>query len=61
MSVAKEPLARNKPRPVSPYYSDLSLRMQAQFNDSLKGTVSPEQAAKTLQSQIAQIIKKSNA
>ncbi len=61
MGVAKEPLARNKPRPVSPYYSDLSLKLQAQFNNSLKGTVSPEQAAKTLQGQISQIIKKASA
>jgi multiple sugar transport system substrate-binding protein len=61
MGVAKEPLARNKPRPVSPYYSDLSLKMQAQFNSSLKGTVSPEQAAKTLKGQIELIIKQSAA
>ena len=61
MGVAKEPLARNKPRPVTPYYSDLSLKMQAEFNSSLKGTVSPEQAAKTLKGQIEQIIKQSAA
>ena len=44
-------------RPVSPYYSDMSLEMQEQFNSSLKGEVSPEKAVKTLQSSLERIIK----
>ncbi len=43
-------------RPVSPYYSDMSLEMQDQFNASLKGDVSPEKAVKTLQSNLERII-----
>src|SRR5215210_7294685 len=44
------------PRPVSPYYSDMSLEMNEQFNASLKGDVSPEQAVKTLQEDLERII-----
>jgi multiple sugar transport system substrate-binding protein len=44
------------PRPVSPYYSDMSLEMQEQFNASLKGDISPEQAVKTLQADLERII-----
>jgi multiple sugar transport system substrate-binding protein len=43
-------------RPVSPYYSDMSLEMQEQFNRSLKGEVSPEDAVKTLQTNLERII-----
>jgi multiple sugar transport system substrate-binding protein len=44
------------PRPVSPYYSDMSLEMQEQFNASLKGEVSPEEAVATLQKDLERII-----
>ena len=47
--LAKDIIPNTKPRPVSPYYSDMSLKMQEQFNSSLNGDVSPQQAAKTLQ------------
>ena len=43
------------PRPVSPVYSDMSLEMAEQFNASLKGDVSPEEAASTLQEQLQNI------
>ena len=43
-------------RPVSPYYSDMSLEMQEQFNASLKGDISPEEAVKTLQEDLERII-----
>ena len=43
-------------RPVSPYYSDMSLEMQEQFNSTLKGDISPEQAVKSLQKSLEQII-----
>jgi multiple sugar transport system substrate-binding protein len=52
----RRPPFPHKPRPVSPYYSDMSLEMAEQFNASLKGDVSPEQAVKTLQSQLQQIV-----
>jgi multiple sugar transport system substrate-binding protein len=44
------------PRPVSPYYSDMSLEMNEQFNACLKGDISPEQAVKTLQDDLERII-----
>jgi len=57
--LAEEALQHTKPRPVSPYYSDMSLEMAEQFNAALKGEVSPEEAAQTLQTQLESIIEKS--
>jgi multiple sugar transport system substrate-binding protein len=54
--LGKEAIQSTKPRPVSPYYSDMSLQLAEQFNKSLKGEVSPEQAVKTLQEQLTSII-----
>jgi multiple sugar transport system substrate-binding protein len=51
-----EALQNSEPRPVSPYYSDMSLQMAEQFNQTLKGTVSPEQAVRTLQQELSGII-----
>ena len=45
-----------RPRPVSPYYSDMSLEMAEQFHASLNGEESPEQAARTLQTPLEQMI-----
>jgi multiple sugar transport system substrate-binding protein len=45
------------PRPVSPFYSDMSLEMAKQFNASLKGDVSPEEATQTLQEKLTEIIR----
>jgi trehalose/maltose transport system substrate-binding protein len=53
--LAKDIIPNTKPRPVSPYYSDMSLKMQEQFNSSLNGDVSPQQAAKTLQKELTSI------
>jgi multiple sugar transport system substrate-binding protein len=54
--LGKEAIQSTKSRPVSPYYSDMSLKMAEQFSASLKGDVSPEQAVQTLQSELQQII-----
>ncbi len=54
--LGKEALQNTKPRPVSPFYSDMSLKMAEQFNRALKGDVSPEQAVKTLQQELSSII-----
>jgi multiple sugar transport system substrate-binding protein len=56
VALAKEALRNSKPRPVSPYYSDMSLEMADQFHASLNGDVSPEQAARTLQEQLESLI-----
>jgi multiple sugar transport system substrate-binding protein len=55
--LAKVALQHTRPRPVSPYYSDMSLEMQEQFNASLTGDISPEEAAQTLQEQLENFIK----
>jgi multiple sugar transport system substrate-binding protein len=54
--LGKEAIQSTKSRPVSPYYSDMSLKMAEQFSASLKGDVSPEQAVQSLQSELQQII-----
>ena len=45
-----------RPRPLSPYYSDMSLVMAEQFNASIKGTKSPEEAARTLDQRLQEIV-----
>ena len=54
--LGQEALKNSRPRPVSPYYSDMSLKMAEQFNKNLKGDVSPEQAVKTLQDDLSAIV-----
>ena len=56
VALAKEALQHTLPRPVSPYYSDMSLEMQEQFNVSLKGDVPPGEAARALKSELESII-----
>ena len=54
--LGKEAIIENsRPRPVSPVYSDMSLKMAEQLNSSLKGSTSPEQAVKTLQTELQEI------
>ncbi len=57
VGLAREALQHTLPRPVSPYYSDMSLEMAEQFNLSLKGEVTPEQAVRNLQKQLEDFIK----
>jgi len=60
--LGKEAIIDNStPRPVSPYYSDMSLKLAEQFNAALKDEVSPEQAVKTLQSEQQQIVEEGQA
>ena len=54
--LAKVALQHTRPRPVSPYYSDMSLEMAEQFNASLSGEISPEEAARTLKEQLERFI-----
>ncbi len=56
IALGKEAILSTKPRPVSPYYSDMSLKMAEQFNASLKGEVSPKQAISTLQQELQNIV-----
>ncbi|HET6662138.1 MAG TPA: ABC transporter substrate-binding protein [Rubrobacter sp.] len=52
----EEALKNAKARPVSPYYSDMSLEMQEQFNGVVKGDISPEDAVASLQDSLTQIV-----
>ena len=52
----EESLRNARARPVSPYYSDMSLEMQEQFNLVVKGDATPEEAVKTLQAGLEQIV-----
>jgi len=56
VALAKEALQHTRPRPVSPYYSDMALEMAEQFNASLKGDATPEEAARTLKKELESII-----
>jgi multiple sugar transport system substrate-binding protein len=56
VSQGRPAIENTHPRPVSPYYSDMSLAMNEQFNACLKGDVSPEQAVKTLQGDLERIV-----
>jgi multiple sugar transport system substrate-binding protein len=56
VALAKEALQHTRPRPVSPYYSDMSLEMAEQFNASLKGETTPKDAARTLKLELESII-----
>jgi multiple sugar transport system substrate-binding protein len=56
VALAKEALQHTRPRPVSPYYSDMSLEMAEQFNLSLTGEATPEQTAQALQRELEKFI-----
>ena len=56
VALSKEALQNARPRPVSPYYSQMSRTMAEQFNKVLTGAISPEEAVETLQSELQQII-----
>jgi multiple sugar transport system substrate-binding protein len=56
MALGKEAIRNTEPRPVTPFYQDMSLIMAETFNNSLKGDVSPEQAARELQEELQNIV-----
>jgi multiple sugar transport system substrate-binding protein len=56
IALSKEALQNSTPRPVSPYYSQMSRKMSEQFNKVLKGATSPEEAFETLQSELQRTI-----
>jgi multiple sugar transport system substrate-binding protein len=47
-------------RPVTQFYGDMSLEMQSQFNDTLTGDVTPQQAVQTLQKNLTNIMKQAD-
>jgi multiple sugar transport system substrate-binding protein len=55
--LGKEAIIQNsEARPVTPYYSDISLELAAGFNATLAGDTPPEQAVKSLQEEIQSIV-----
>ncbi len=50
-----EALKNTVPRPVSPVYSDMSLKMAEEFNALLGGDTEPQQAISTLQTELQKI------
>ena len=56
VALSKEALKNARPRPVSPYYSEMSRTMAQQFNSVLTDATSPREAVETLQSELQQII-----
>ncbi len=54
--LGREALENARPRPVSPYYSDMSLAMAEQFNASLKGEVPVEGALRNLREELQSIV-----
>jgi multiple sugar transport system substrate-binding protein len=60
IKLGKEAIQHTVPRPVSPYYGDMSLEMAEQFATVVKGDVSPEQAASTLQKNLETILEQAS-
>ena len=58
MALGRTALQTVRPRPVSPYYSDLSLEMAEQFNAVLSGETSPEQGAGILRKDLEEVIER---
>lgn len=61
IALGKEAIQSARPRPVSPFYQDMALVMSEQFHASLNGSVSPEQALQTLQTELQAIVDQSNS
>ena len=57
--LGQEAIQNTRPRPISPYYSDMSLKMAEQFVHSLRGDVTPEEALGVLQGELEEIVRRS--
>ena len=51
-----EALQSARPRPISPYYSDMSLVMAEHFNEAVGGSASVEQALRSMQGELQNIV-----
>ena len=56
IALGESAIKNARPRPLSPYYSDMSLVMAEQFNACVKGEKSPEEAANTLDRELQEIV-----
>jgi multiple sugar transport system substrate-binding protein len=55
VEVAKEATTNSKPRPIHPFYSDMSLVLSEGFNESLKGAQSPSRAINGIEREMKRI------
>jgi multiple sugar transport system substrate-binding protein len=55
--LGQEAIRNTRPRPVSPFYSDMSLRMAKQFSRSLKSEAPPEEVLGTLRGELEEIVR----
>jgi multiple sugar transport system substrate-binding protein len=55
-ALGKEALQSARPRPISPYYSDMSLVMAEYFNEALKGSTPVDQALRGMQGELQTIV-----
>jgi trehalose/maltose transport system substrate-binding protein len=55
--LGQEAIRNTRPRPVSPFYSDMSLRMAKGFATSLRGEAPPEEVLGTLQGELEEIVR----
>jgi multiple sugar transport system substrate-binding protein len=58
ISSGKEAIENVRSRPVSPFYSDMSLMMAEQFNALLEGSTSPEEATEKLGRDLKEIVER---
>ena len=55
--LGQEAIRNTRPRPVSPFYSDMSLRMAKGFATSLRGEAPPAEVLGTLQGELEEIVR----
>jgi multiple sugar transport system substrate-binding protein len=55
--LGQEAIRNTRPRPVSPFYSDMSLRMAEGFATSLRGEAPPEEVLGTLRGELEEIVR----
>ena len=58
ISLGKEAIENVRSRPVSPFYSDMSLAIAEQFNALLTGNTSPEEATEKLERDLREIVER---
>ena len=56
LGLSRDALNSARPRPRHPCYFEMSEEMAEQFNLSLQGTITPDKAAQTLQTELSNIV-----
>ena len=58
--LGKEAIQNTHPRPVSPYYGDMSLVLAEEYTSVVKGDTTPDEAAKSLKGEMENIIEQAS-